>query len=83
MRHRDVVSVLESARLFWPKPSTYGEDEDQEDWTQLGTCDCPQIVHQRNLLVCKECGTVYGVARFRIFSSGWSKLDWTVDFGVA
>lgn len=83
MRHRDGISVLESARLFWPETSARENDLYPCHWADVQTCECSEIVHQRNTLVCKECGTIYGVARFQSFRSGWSRLAWEVDFGVA
>jgi hypothetical protein len=77
---RDRTSVLDQARLYWPKRSTIVEDEDAEDWTALQTCTCPTLVNTRNLLVCFDCGTVYGVAVFKSYRSGWSRMVWQVEF---
>lgn len=46
------------------------------DWD--ATCECPELSYQRNLLMCRECGTVYAVAQMQTFRSGWTKLAWSV-----
>lgn len=56
-------------------------DEGHADLVGAETCRCSDMGYERNMLVCRDCGTVYGVAQFKAFKSGWSRLSWAVDFG--
>jgi diaminopimelate epimerase len=77
--HRDVRSLASERRYVTTSPQEAAETG-VGHWRDVDTCHCGMIVHERNLLVCQDCGTVYGVAQVKTYRSGWSKMQWTVEF---
>lgn len=70
---RDDRSVTQSTGYFLTP-------EGADDMRSAEVCLCPSPRYERNALVCPECGTVYGVATIKTFRSGWSRMQWEVDF---